>query len=66
MPGGRCDTCCLAAAYRASEGIHMLGISAVSKGQHREEHTENGATILGGRTDGKDQLFTQHHQTNEV
>ena len=66
MPGGRCHTCYLAAACHASEGIHMLRISAVAKGQHHEEHTEIGVTILGGRTDGKDQLFTQHHQTKEV
>lgn len=49
--------CSLAAECHATEGIHMLRISVVSKGRHREEHTEIGIAILGGCTDWKDQIF---------
>lgn len=57
VPGGRYHMCSLAAECRATEGIHMLRISVVSKGRHREEHTEIGIAILGGCTDWKDQIF---------
>lgn len=57
-PGDRCHMCYLAAECHASGGIHMIRISAVSKGRHHEEHTEIGIAILGGCTDWKDQIFT--------